>query len=334
MRALASPRSMTRLLAARSRWRWEEIAFWLLAAASYFVFPEHLLLISQILIAGLFAFSLDLLQGYAGVPSLGHAAFFGTGAYTAGLLAKIGWGDPVTGLAAAALVAGTFGYLCSFLVTRVTGIALLTVTLGIGLLLYEVAHRWTSLTGGDDGLQGMQVWPVLNLFPFDLFGRTAFVYAFAVVFAAYLLTRHVLHSPFGLSLESIRENKRRAQAIGIPVRQRLAAVFTLSAALAGIAGGLLAQTSQFVALEALSVERSIAALIIVVLGGAATLIGSMYGAGVYMAARDVLSSINPVYWNFWLGLILFGVVMLRAGGIVGGMRWVSARLARLPQGAG
>lgn len=328
MRALESPAVAHRQFAARRRWRWEEIAFGLAAGASYFVFPEHLLLLLQILIAGLFALSLDLLQGYTGIPSLGHAAFFGLGAYTAGLLAKYGAGDPLLGLAAAALVSGAFGLVCSFLVARVSGIALLTVTLGVALLLYEVAHRWTGLTGGDDGLQGMKVGPILGLFRFDLFGRTAFLYALAVCLVAYLAMRHLVHSPFGLSLEGIRENPRRARAVGIPVARRLREAFAVSAAVAGISGALLAQTSQFVALEVLSLERSVSALIIVVLGGPGTLIGSMYGAAVYMAARDALSSINPVYWNFWLGLILFAVVMFRAGGIVGGLRWIARRLAR------
>lgn len=114
----------------------------------------------------------------------------------------------------APFVAGTFGLVCGFLVARVSGIALLTVTPGIALLLYEAAHRWTGLTGGDDGLQGMKVEPVLGLFRFDLFGRTAFLYALAVCLITYLAMRHAAHSPFGLSLESIRENPRKARANG------------------------------------------------------------------------------------------------------------------------
>jgi branched-chain amino acid transport system permease protein len=303
--------------AARSRWRIDEIAIWIGAAASYVLFPEHLLLGSQVLIAGLFAMSLDLLVGYTGIASLGHAAFFGLGAYTAGLLATAGWTEPVTGLLAGGAVAGVFGLLCSAIVARVRGIALLTVTLGIGLLLFEVANRWTGLTGGDDGLQGMSFSPVFGVLEFDLIGRGAFIYAFAVTLICYVLARRLVNSPFGLQLHGIRGNLRRVPALGISVSNRIRAIFAISAAFAGIAGAVLAQTTQFVALEVLSFDRSLSALIMVVLGGVGTLSGGVIGAALYLIARDRLSELSPVYWNFWLGLILFLVVLSGSGGVLG-----------------
>ncbi|MBV9539436.1 MAG: branched-chain amino acid ABC transporter permease [Acidisphaera sp.] len=302
---------------ARDRWRADEIAVWLCAAASYFLFPGSLLLGSQVLIAGLFALSLDLLVGYTGIASLGHAAFFGLGAYTAGLLAVAGWTEPVSSLLAAAVVAGAFGLLCSTIVSRVRGIALLTVTLGIGLLLFEVANRWRDLTGGDDGLQGVTFAPVFGVLEFDLSGRGAFIYAFAVTLVCYVFARRLVGSPFGLQLHGIRGNLRRIPALGISAGNRLRTIFAISAALAGIAGAVLAETTQFVALEVLSFDRSLSALIMVVLGGIGTLSGGIIGAALYLVARDWLSELSPVYWNFWLGLILFLVVISGSGGVLG-----------------
>jgi branched-chain amino acid transport system permease protein len=315
-----------RLFLHRSRWRWEEIAFWLIAAASFFLFPGHHVLITQALISGLFVVSLDLLLGYSGIASMGHAAFFGIGAYTAGILSQHGWGDPLLGLLGGAVVAGAFGALCSLLVARLHGAALLTVTLGIGLLCYELANKWSSLTGGDDGLQGMIVRPILGVFDFDIDGNVGFIYAFVVVFIFYLLMRRFVNSPFGLALTGIRENVRRVPALGISVRLQLMMAFTISAAVAGVAGALLAETTQYVALEVLGFDRSISALIMLVLGGIGNLVGGMVGAMVFIVARDQLAAINPVYWNFWLGLILCVVVMSGAGGIVGFLRRLADRL--------
>jgi branched-chain amino acid transport system permease protein len=336
MVALATPPRATdaarALFVRRAQWRWEEILFWVLAAASYFLFPGHLVLITQAMITGLFVVSLDVMFGYAGIPSFGHAAFFGIGAYTAGILARDWWGDPLFGLVAAAVVAGLAGAICSQLVARLHGIAMLMVTLGIGLICYEIANKWNSFTGGDDGLQGMQVTPLLGLFPFDIDGRVGFIYSFIVVFLLYLLSRRLVNSPFGLALEGIRENTRRVPAIGIGVRKQLALAFTISAAMAGVAGALLAETTQFIALEVLGFDRSISVQIALVLGGIGSLIGGMIGAIVYTVVRDQLSLINPAYWDFWVGLILCVVVISGTGGIVGILRrsvgWVAARIRR------
>ena len=306
-----------RQFAKSARWRADEVLFWACALGSYFVFPDHLVLVTQVLISGLFALSLDLLLGYTGIPSLGHAAFFGIGGYTAGLLSVAGWTEPLSGLIAAAATAGVFGLLCSLVVARVGGIPLLTVTLGIGLLVFELANRWSGLTGGDDGLQGIVVAPVLSLFEFDLFGRTGFFYVLVVCFLLYLVVRRIVNSPFGLGLRGVRGNVRRMPALGVPVRRRVMAVFTLSAALAGVAGALLVQTTQSAALDVVAFDRSVSVLIMLVLGGLGALSGGMIGAAVYLVARDQLSTLDPVYWNFWLGLILFLVVLVGGNGVLG-----------------
>ncbi|WP_247420671.1 branched-chain amino acid ABC transporter permease [Ralstonia pseudosolanacearum] len=300
-------------------WSPLEIAFWCAPALVFFILPDYLVFGSQVLIVGLFALSLDLVLGYAGIVSLGHAGFFGLGAYTAGLLAAHGWGEPLSGLVAAAAVAALVGCCVSFLVVRGQDLTRLMVTLGIGLMLYEAANKMAFLTGGVDGLSGVTMDKLLGRFEFDLSGRTAYVYSLAVLFGVFVLLRRLVRSPFGLSLRGIQQGPGRMPALGANVRMRLVAAFTVSAAVAGVAGGLLAQTTQFVGLDALGFSRSAELLIMLVLGGAGRLYGALVGAAVFMLAQDVLAGINPVYWQFWIGLLLMVIVLFARGGILGGL---------------
>jgi branched-chain amino acid transport system permease protein len=307
------------------RWKAMEIAFWLLPVAAYFAFPGYLVLISQIMIIGLFAVSLDLILGYAGIVSLGHAAFFGLGAYTAGLLSVHGWGEPFSGLLAAGVVAGVFGLLVSFLVVRGQDLTRLMVTLGIGLMLFEAANKASFITGGVDGLSGMMVGKLFGVFEFDLNGTVAFWYSFAVLFVLFVVLRRVVKSPFGLSLIGIREGVRRMPSLGVNVNRRLLAIFTLGAAVAGVAGALLAQTTQFVGLDVLGFPRSAELMIMLVLGGTGRLYGGLVGAAVFMLAQDYISGLNPAYWQFYIGLLLILIVLFARGGVLGGLE----RLIRL-----
>jgi branched-chain amino acid transport system permease protein len=308
------------------RWRPLEVAFWLLPVAAFVALPGYLVLGSQILIIGLFAVSLDLILGYAGIVSLGHAAFFGIGAYTAGLLAVHGWGEPFTGLLIAAAVAALAGFAVSFLVVRGADLTRLMVTLGIGLMLYEAANKAAFITGGVDGLSGVTMWKVAGIFPFGLDGKTAYVYSLVVLFLLFTLLRRIVNSPFGLSLRGVRDGGKRMPAIGSPVERRLIAAFTLSAAIAGVAGALYAQCTQFVGLDSLGFARSAELLIMLVLGGTGRLYGALIGAAVYMIAQDFLSGINPVYWQFWIGLLLVVVVLYARDGILGGAMKLYLRL--------
>ncbi len=284
------------------RWRATEVAFWLVVVVAFFAFPQHRVLASQILITALFALSLDLILGYAGIVSLGHAAFFGMGAYTAGLLAVHGWGEPISGLVVAAIAGAITGFATSFLVVRGSDLARLMVTLGIGLMLFEAANQLPSITGGADGL-----------------------YSAAVLFLLFVIARRIVASPFGLSLRGVRENVKRMPAIGAPVTKRLIAVYTLSAAMAGVAGGLLAQTTQFVGLDVFGFPRSADLMIMLVLGGAGRLYGGVLGAAVFMIAHHFLSDLNPIYWQFWLGLLLVVVVLFARGGILGALEMLRER---------
>ena len=292
--------------------------FWLCTLLPFVLAPNYLSLASQIAITALFALSLDLILGYAGIVSLGHAAFFGVGAYTAGLLAKHSWNEPLTGLILAAALSGIVGYASSHIVVRFRHLALIMLTLGLGLLLHEAANSASALTGGADGLQGFRVPSVLG-FKFDLFGSTAYAYALSVLFICFVVSRRIIHSPFGLALRGIRENAARMPAIGAPSRAHLRKVYTIAAVMAGIAGALLTHTTSTVSLDVLSFGRSADVLVILILGGAGRLYGGIVGAIVYMVARDQFSGINPQYWYFWIGLLLVAVVMFLPNGILGGL---------------
>ena len=311
-------------LQAQTRWRTIEVAFWLATLLPFMLFPNYLSLASQIAITALFALSLDLILGYAGIVSLGHAAFFGLGAYAAGLFSKFVWGEPLSGLVVAAVVAAVVGYAASFIIARFRHLTLIMITLGMGFLLLEAANSASWLTGGADGLQGVRIGRLFGYFDFDLYGYTAYGYSLAVLFLVFLLARRLIHSPFGLALRGIRENPVRMPAIGAASRAHIRKIYTISAALAGIAGGLLAQTTETVSLGSLDFQRSADVVVMLVLGGAGRLYGGIVGAIIFMVARDQFSGINPQYWYFPIGALLVAVVMFLPGGILGGLARIFA----------
>jgi branched-chain amino acid transport system permease protein len=300
-----------RSLLRASRWKPWEPVLWLIAFAAPVVVPTHAALINEIAIVALFAMSLDLVLGYTGIVSLGHAAFFGMGAYSAALFAKHVMPDPLAGLAVGIAAATLFGALCSATILRGSDLTRLMVTLGVGLILLELANKLDWLTGGADGLQGVVIGPVLGRFAFDLDGRTASYYSLAALLLFMLLARRLVHSPFGATLKAIRDNRLRAMAIGIPVSARLAVVYTLAAGMAGAAGALLAQTTGFASLDLFEFHRSADILLMLVVGGTGWLYGGVAGAIVFKLMQDTLSAITPQYWTFWLGLFL--VVLVLAG---------------------
>ena len=315
-------------LARRARWRWPEIVLWLVAFGALLMPAGKYLILNEIAILALFALSLDLILGYAGIVSLGHAAFFGAGAYTAGLLAKHVTGDPLAGLALAIAVATVLGFLTSFLVLRGSDLTRLMVTLGVALVLGELANALPHISGGADGLQGVVMGKLLGRFEFDLFGRTAYAYSLTTLFVLLLLARRIVHSPFGLSLMSIRRNALRAGALGVPVHSRLIAAYTLAAAYAGAAGALLAQTTAFVSLDVFEFHRSADVLLVLIIGGAGWLYGGIAGAVIYTALQDGFASLTPHYWQFWIGLFLVVFVMIGRQRFVGGLYGLLAMVRR------
>jgi branched-chain amino acid transport system permease protein len=294
-----------------SRWKAWEPVFWLLALASPFVLSTHALIINEIAIVALFAISLDLVLGYSGIVSLGHAAFFGMGAYVAALFAKHVMPDPLVGLAVAIAVSASLGAICSLTVLRGSDLTRLMVTLGVALILLELANKLDWLTGGADGLQGVVMGPLLGRFEFDLSGRTAACYSLVVALLLFVLARRLTGSAFGATLKAIRDNRLRAMAIGIPVSSRLAVIYSIAAGIAGAAGALLAQTTGFASLDVFAFDRSADVMLILVIGGTGWLYGGVAGAVVFKLMQDFLSSITPQYWMFWIGMFL--VVLMLVG---------------------
>ena len=308
---MTAPRDVSSDAMARARWRPSEIAFWILAGSCVFLFPSRYLIMTDIVRLALFALSLDLILGYAGIVSLGHAAFFGVGAYCAGLMALHGIiTEPVIALVAAGLVAMVLGFLTSFLVIRGVDLTRLMVTLGIALLLEALAERFSNITGGSDGLQGIEIAPILGLFAFDMSGKTGLFYSLIVLFLMFLLARRIVHSPFGLSLRAIRNNPLRASAIGVPVNRRLIAIYTVSALYAGIAGALFTQTTALASLDVFAFERSADLMLVLVIGGTGYLYGGLIGAVVFKMLQEFFSTITPQYWQFWIGLVLVVIVLV------------------------
>jgi branched-chain amino acid transport system permease protein len=306
-----SPKLIAGRLVARAHWHPLEFLFWAAAFASIWLLPGKHLILTEIAWLALFALSLDLILGYAGIVSLGHAAFFGFGSYCAALLAKHEIvNEPVLALVVSGFAAAALGFATSFLVLRGTDLTRIMVTLGVALILRELANRMGWLTGGADGLQGVEIKPILGTFRFDMFGHNGYVYCLVVLFVMFLIARRIVYSPFGLSLQAIRNNPLRASAIGINVNRRLVAIYTIAAGYAGIAGALLAQTSAFASLAVFDFDRSADLLLVLIIGGTGYLYGGLIGALIFKVLQDVLSHLTPQYWPFWIGLLLVAIVLV------------------------
>jgi branched-chain amino acid transport system permease protein len=293
-----------------SRWKPWEPVLWLAAFASPLLLPSHAALINEIAIVALFAVSLDLILGYTGIVSLGHAAFFGLGAYSAALFAKHVMPDPLVGLLVGIAASLVLGLVASLTIQRGSDLTRLMVTLGVALIMLELANKLDWLTGGTDGIQGLVFSPVLGKFEFDLIGRVSAYYSLAVLLILFLVARRIVHSPFGGTLKAIRDNRLRAMAIGVPVHARLIAVYTVAAAMAGAAGALFTQTSGFASIDVLEFHRSADVLLMLVIGGVGWLYGGILGAVAFKLMQDMLSQITPQYWTFWIGLFLVVLVLV------------------------
>jgi branched-chain amino acid transport system permease protein len=306
-------------LAMRHRVRIWETLPWIAALAVYFAFPTYLGFATEVLVTVLFAISLDLALGYAGIVTLGHAAFFGAGAYTVGILAKQGiWNEPITGLLLAGAAAGLIGFASGKVLLRTSGLTLLMLTLCTMALLEEAANMGAAVTGGFDGLDSLPIKPVFGVFEFNpLFYNTQYLYALAVLFVCFVLVRTLVNAPFGESLTGIRENLLRMRAVGAPVNTRLVTCYAISAAVAGVAGGLWAQANAYVNLSTLGLDRAATVLIILVLGGYGRLYGAFLGALAYMTLSHFLSKVYPTAWQLGLGLLLMVIALFARNGIWG-----------------
>ena len=256
--------------------------------------------------------------------SLGHAAFLGFGAYSAALFAKHIHPDPLIGLCVGTVAATLLGAVCSLSIMRGTDLTRLMVTLGTALILLELANKYSDLTGGADGLQGVIMGPLLGRFDFDLLGQVAAWYSLTILFVWFVLARRLVHAPLGATLKAVRDNRLRAMAIGIPVTARLAVVYTVAAGIAGAAGALMAQTTGFASLDVFALERSADVMLMLAIGGVGWLYGGIAGAVAFKLMYDVIANITPQYWTFWIGLFLVVLVMVGRERLIRPWTWFSA----------
>lgn len=313
----------------RHRFRPVEAVYWLALVMIVFVFSHYLAIATTVVVMCLFALSLDLVLGFAGIVTLGHAAYFGIGAYAASLLALGGLHEAISGATLAGLGAAVVALLLGPFLLLLEGLPLIMVTMAIGAILYEAANKAIWLTGGDDGLRGFDFAPLLGLFRWSIYGYTAYLYALAWLFVMFLLTRRVVGSPFGVALQGIRENRARMRLIGSPVVGHLVRAYVLSAFMAGIAGAVYAQTNQFVSLEVLSIDTSVDVVVMLVLGGIGQLYGGLIGAPVYVLVKHFAAQWNPYNWMFIIGVLLIVAVRFGQGGLLEILRAASARLIGL-----
>src|SRR5581483_2126738 len=324
-------------LVRRHRFRWPEALPWLIAIAAFFVFSDLMTFGSQVLIGVMFALSLDLILGYAGIVTLGHAAFFVIGAYVVGLsAARFGWSEPISGVVAAAVVAGLAGFASGWFLLLYRGLTLLMLTLATAIMLQEAGNLRSDISGGYDGLPGLTFQPLFGVFDYDLYGHTYYLYVLAVLAVIFYFVRRIVYSPFGQALTGIRENVQRMHAIGSPVHRRLVTVYTIAAAIAGIAGALFTQTNAYVTLTVFDFDNSAKVMVMLILGGTGRLYGAFVGATVYMVLEDYFSKLSPTFWQFGIGLLLVLAVLFARRGLLGlaedlgAMRWQS-RAGAIPR---
>jgi branched-chain amino acid transport system permease protein len=319
-------------LISRHRYRWPEALPWLIAIAAFFVFPNRMTFGSQVLVMIMFALSLDLILGYAGMVTLGHAAFFGIGAYTVALATlRLGWSEPISGIIAGGLVAGLVGAVVGWFILRYRGLTLLMLTIAFAATLQESGNLRSDITGGYDGLPGLTFDPVLGLFDYDLYGHTNYLYALVALAVVFYFVRRIVYSPFGQALTGIRENVRRMHAIGSPVHRRLVTVYAVSAAIAGVAGALFTQTNAYVTLTVFDFDGSAKVMVMLIVGGTGRLYGAFIGATVYMVLEDYFSKLSPTFWQFGIGLLLVLVVLFARRGLLGLVEDAGAYLSKRKQ---
>lgn len=317
----ASPRSRDRLLTLAGL---ATIA--VLGALAFWLFPDDLAFLTRLLSACLFVLSLDLVVGYCGVATLGHAALFGAGAYGMGIAAAHGGVTAAFGLLAIGAAAGAAaGCLTGLVVLRASGLPQLVLSIAVVQLFGALANKLSPITGGSDGLSGISPAPVFGRFEFDLFGQTGFLLGLGLLLAVFAALRAVVTSPFGLLCRGIREDPVRVRAMGGRVRATLLAMYGLSGLVAGLAGALSGLTTGVVGLDSVSFERSATALVMLVFGGTGTLGGALVGTAVFQLFEHVVSAANPFHWLTLVGLLLIVVVLFLPTGLQG----LPARLRRV-----
>lgn len=322
----------TEFLARRHRFRLWEAVPWVLIAAAYFVFPDRMTFGTQVLIGIMFALSLDLILGYAGIVTLGHALFFGIGAYTVALLtARWNWGEPISSMLIAIVLSAAAGLVSGWFLLRYRGLTLLMLTLAAAILVQEAGNYRSDITGGYDGVPGMEIWNLFGVVENDLYGRNYYVYVAVLLFVVWYILRRIVYSPYGAALTGIRENVRRMHAIGSPVHRRLVTAYTIAAGIAGMAGALFAQSTAYATLGVFDFDNSAKVMVMLILGGTGRLYGAFVGGAVYLILEDNLSKLSPTFWQFGIGLLLVLTVLFARRGLLGIAEDIGNYFAKRPK---
>ena len=314
--------TVTRPASAQRSWLARDLAGLavILAAAviGYLLFPNNLALLTRILGIALLVLSLDLVTGFCGVATLGHAAVFGAGAYAAGI-AAVHWGvtDPIAMVAIGAIGGALAGLVSGAVILRGHGLAQLVLSIAVIHLFHEAANKASVFTGGSDGLAGISPDPVFGLFGFDLWGRTAYGFGVALLVIVFMLLRLLVRSPFGMLCRGIKEDPLRVSAMGASVQGALIKMYVISGAVAGVGGALNAIATQVVGLDSLSFTTSAEALVMLVLGGTGSLYGALIGTVTFMLFEDFVSAANPFHWLTIVGALLIAVVLFAPRGLYG-----------------
>jgi branched-chain amino acid transport system permease protein len=288
------------------------------AAAGYFLFPDNLALLTRIIAIALLVLSLDLVTGYCGVATLGHAALFGSGAYAAGILsAHYGINDPLLMTLAGILGGALAGLVCGIVILRAHGLPQLVLSIALINLFHEFANKASSWTGGSDGLSGIAPDALLGTFEFDLYGHTAYFFGVALILVVFVLLRLLVRSPFGMLCRGIKEDPLRVRAMGASPKAALIRMYVISGAVAGVGGALNAVSTQVVGLDSLSFTLSAESLVMLVLGGTGSLFGALSGTVIFMLFEDYVSAANPFHWLTIVGALLIAVVLFAPKGLYG-----------------
>ena len=289
-----------------------------IAAIGYFAFPDNLAFLTRMITIALLVLSLDLVTGYCGVATLGHAALFGSGAYAAGILsAHYGINDPLLMMLAGIAGGAIAGLLSGVIILRAHGLPQLVLSIALINLFHEFANKASSWTGGSDGLSGIASDPIFGIFEFDLYGQTAFFFGMALLLVVFVLLRFLVRSPFGMLCRGIKQDPLRIRAMGASPKAALIRMYVISGAVAGVGGALNAISTQVVGLDSLSFTQSAEALVMLVLGGAGSLFGALSGTVIFMLFEDYVSAANPFHWLTMVGALLIAVVLFAPKGLFG-----------------
>ena len=296
-----------------------------LAVAPLALPPFFLQLLTEIAIVGLFATAFNLLMGFGGMVSFGHAAYFALGAYAPALLVKRAGLPMLLALPSAPVVAAAGALLFGFFIVRLSHTYFAMLSLAFAQIVFTVIFKWKTLTGGDDGL--LDLWPP----PWLKSPRAYYYFTLAVVGVSLLALRAVVDSPFGYALKSVRENPRRARFIGIDVRRHQLVAFVISGAFSGVACGLFAFYNGSVFPDFAYFTKSFEPLVVALLGGVQSFFGPVAGALGFKLLEWLVSRQWPVYWPLFLGsIVIIVIVLLPSGfvGLVGGRPWRTRPTAR------